>query len=82
MKWDELQSKHSGKIHASVGELDNFLLKYSVHLFDEEMKNLNTGFEFAYYPGDHFTVSSADYISSGYHFLEQRYYNYRRNAIK
>jgi len=74
--WDKLKSHLSGKIRVSVGNQDNFLLNYSVHLFDEEMKKLNAGFEFGYYPGDHFTVSSPDYNSAGFHFLEQRYYSY------
>ena len=80
--WDKLQSDLSGKIRISVGEQDNFLLNYSVHLFDEEMKKLNTGFEFGYYPGDHFTVSSPDYSSAGFHFLEQRYYTYMIHLTK
>ena len=40
----------------SVGEQDNFYLNSAVHLLDTEMKKLNTGFVFEYYPGDHFTV--------------------------
>ena len=74
--WDKLQSDLSGKIRVSVGDQDNFLLNYSVHQFDEEMKKLNTGFEFGYYPGDHFTVSTHDYTSAGFQFLEKRYYSY------
>jgi S-formylglutathione hydrolase FrmB len=80
--WDKLQSGLSGKIRVSVGDQDNFLLNYSVHLLDEEMTKLNTGFEFAYYPGDHFTVSSPDYRAAGFRFLEQKYNNFMHLAVK
>ncbi len=80
--WDKLQSGLSGKIRVSVGDQDNFLLNYSVHLLDEEMTKLNTGFEFAYYPGDHFTVSSPDYRAAGFRFLEQKYNNFMHPAVK
>jgi enterochelin esterase-like enzyme len=75
-RWNELQSNLYGKIRVSVGEQDNFLLNYSVHMLDEEMKKLNSGFQFAYYPGDHFTVSTAEYITAGNKFLEQKYNDY------
>lgn len=74
--WNLLQSSLSGKIRVSVGEQDNFLLNYAVHMFDEEMKKLNAGFEFAYYPGDHFTVRTDEYNSEGNKFLEQKYFDY------
>jgi hypothetical protein len=62
-----------GKIRVSVGEQDNFLLNYPVHLFDDEMQKTDAGFVFAYYPGDHFTVSTPEYKAAGYRFLEQKY---------
>jgi hypothetical protein len=40
------------------------------------MKKLNGGFEFAYYPGDHFTVHTPEYRLAGYRFLEQKYNDY------
>lgn len=75
-KWNQLQSSLKGKIRVSVGDQDNFLLNYAVHLLYEEMKKLNSGFEFAYYPGDHFTVGTAEYGLAGYKFLEQKYNDY------
>jgi hypothetical protein len=57
-----------------VGDQDNFLLNYPVHLFDDEMKKIDAGFVFAYYPGDHFTVSTPEYKTAGYQFLEMKYY--------
>jgi S-formylglutathione hydrolase FrmB len=71
--WQQLQGDLQGKIRVSVGNQDNFLLNYAVHLFDDEMKKTGTGFIFAYYPGDHFTVSTPEYKTNGYRFLEQKY---------
>jgi hypothetical protein len=71
--WDQLKSDLEGKIRVSVGNQDNFLLNYAVHLLDDEMKKLNSKFIFAYYPGDHFTVSTPEYRASGYQFLQQKY---------
>jgi hypothetical protein len=71
--WDLLKSDLQGKIRVSVGNQDNFLLNYPVHLFDDEMKKINAGFVFGYYPGDHFTVSTPEYRTTGYQFLQQKY---------
>ena len=71
--WQQLQPDLTGKIRVSVGNQDNFLLNYAVHLFDDEMKKVGAGFVFGYYPGDHFTVSTPEYRSSGYQFLEEKY---------
>ncbi|HVZ98203.1 MAG TPA: alpha/beta hydrolase-fold protein [Chitinophagaceae bacterium] len=71
--WQRLEPDLKGKIRVSVGNQDNFLLNYAVHLFDTEMKKINAGFVFAYYPGDHFTVSTPEYKTAGYQFLEQKY---------
>jgi hypothetical protein len=38
------------------------------------MKKLNSHFEFAYYPGDHFNVwTNANYEKDGIHFLAEKY---------
>ncbi len=71
--WSSLKPDLQGKIRVSVGNQDNFLLNFPVHLFDDEMKNINAGFVFGYYPGDHFTVSTPEYKTSGYQFLQQKY---------
>jgi len=71
--WQQIKPDLQGKIRVSVGEQDNFLLNYAVHLLDGEMKKVNAGFVFEYYPGDHFTVSTPEYKSAGYRFLEQKY---------
>jgi len=71
--WLQLKPDLQGKIRVSVGNQDNFLLNYPVHLFDDEMKKVDAGFVFAYYPGDHFTVSTPEYKTTGYQFLQQKY---------
>lgn len=71
--WQQIKADLQGKIRVSVGNQDNFLLNYPVHLLDEEMKKVDAGFVFAYYPGDHFTVSTPEYKTSGYQFLQQKY---------
>ncbi len=71
--WASLKDDLSGKIRVSVGEQDNFLLNGAVHMLDKEMKTLGADMQFEYFPGDHFTVSSPDYISKGFHFLANRY---------
>jgi hypothetical protein len=71
--WQQLKPDLQGKIRVSVGNQDNFLLNYPVHLMDDEMKKVDAGFVFAYYPGDHFTVSTPEYKTAGYQFLEQKY---------
>ena len=50
------------------------LFDKSVKLLESEMKKLNAHFEFAYYPGDHFTVwTNPTYEKDGQHFLAMRY---------
>lgn len=71
--WQQLKTDLQGKIRVSVGNQDNFLLNYPVHLLDDEMKKLDAGFVFGYYPGDHFTVSTPEYKTTGYQFLQQKY---------
>ncbi len=71
--WEQIKPDLQGKIRVSVGSQDNFLLNYPVHLLDDEMKKVDAGFVFAYYPGDHFTVSTPEYKTAGYQFLQQKY---------
>ncbi len=80
--WQQLKPDLEGKIRVSVGNQDNFLLNYAVHLLDDEMKKVDAGFVFAYYPGDHFTVSTPEYRISGYRFLEEKYNELMSNDNK
>jgi S-formylglutathione hydrolase FrmB len=71
--WEQIKGILDGKVRVSVGTGDNFLLNHAVTMLETEMKKLNANFRFAYYPGDHFTVWTADYRKDGYQFLEQKY---------
>jgi len=80
--WDKLQKDLYGKIRISVGEQDNFYLNSAVHLLDTEMKKLNTGFVFEYFPGDHFTVFSPEYRKAADHFLVTKYLQWQKENKK
>jgi Putative esterase len=71
--WTALQKDLQGKVRVTVGNNDNFLLNFAVHMLDDEMKKLDTRFVFGYYPGDHFTVSTPEFRAAGFKFLEGRY---------
>lgn len=75
--WPALEKSLQGKIRVSVGNQDNFLLNYAVHMLEDEMKKLDTRFVFGYYPGDHFTVSTPEYQKAGAIFLAERYGNWK-----
>ena len=80
--WDKLQKDLYGKIRVSVGDQDNFLLNSAVHKLDDEMKKLNTGFLFEYFPGDHFTVFSPAYRTAADHFLVSKYLQWKQENKK
>ena len=72
--WQDLKADINSKVRISVGTSDNFFLDKSVKVLEQEMKKLNSKFEFAYYPGDHFTVyTGEDYRKDGNHFLATKY---------
>ena len=71
--WELLKSILDNKVRISIGNQDNFLLNYPVRLLEKQMKELNSNFQFAYYPGDHFTVFTPDYRKEGNQFLKQKY---------
>lgn len=71
--WLSLKNDLEGKMRISVGEQDNFLLNGPVRLLENEMKKLDAKIIFAYYPGDHFTVSTPEYRRAGLQFLAKRY---------
>ena len=66
----------------SIGEQDNFLLQGAVHLLEKEMKALNANMNFEYFPGDHFTVGTAEYRDKGYKFLAERYKEWQKGNLK
>jgi hypothetical protein len=71
--WNSLKLDLDGKVRVSVGNQDNFLLNYAVMSLEKQMKELNSTFQFAYYPGDHFTVWTPQYKEDGERFLKQKY---------
>ncbi|MFI2743519.1 alpha/beta hydrolase-fold protein [Zhouia sp. PK063] len=72
--WNLIKDDLDGKVRISVGDQDNFLLNYAVHLLDKQMQGLHSKFEFAYYAGDHFTVHFLpEYNEDGNAFLIQKY---------
>lgn len=71
--WNKLKTDLYGKVRISVGNEDNFLLNHSVASLESQMKELNSSFEFGYYPGDHFTVFTDAYETDGTTFLVRKY---------
>lgn len=71
--WPDLKTKIDGKIKITAGNSDNFSLDKPIKLLQSEMKKLNSNIEFAYYPGDHFTVYTPDYKRDGFRFLAKKY---------
>jgi hypothetical protein len=71
--WSSLQKDLQGKVRVTVGDRDNFLLNYAVHLLEDEMKKLDAHFVFAYFPADHFTIGTNEYREAGFKFLAERY---------
>jgi len=82
--WEQIKPDLEGKLRISVGKQDNFLLNYAVTLLEAEMKKLNSTFQFAYYPGDHFTLSTPEYVKDGNQFLKQKYTEWlaKNKAVK
>lgn len=79
--WDVLKSELNGKVRISIGTQDNFLLHYAVQSLEEQMKALNSTFEFTYYPGDHFTVWTPEYEKEGMQFLKQKYVEWVATSV-
>lgn len=71
--WEKYKPAIDNKLRISAGTADNFALDKAVRLLESEMKKLNANIEFAYFPGDHFTVATKEYFQKGYGFLSQRY---------
>lgn len=71
--WTTLKPQLNDKIRITIGTRDNFLLHYAVKSLEKQMEALGSNFEFAYYPGDHFTVGTPEYKNEGTQFLKKRY---------
>lgn len=71
--WADLKKDLDGKLRVSVGNEDNACLNFAVMLMEKEMKKLGANIEFAYYPGNHFTVVTAAYKKAQDGFLLKKY---------
>lgn len=71
--WNALKASLDGKVRVSIGNSDNFLLNNAVLRLEKQMKELNSTFQFAYFPGDHFTVFTKEYKEAGSKFLKEKY---------
>jgi hypothetical protein len=78
--WDKIKNNLDGKVRVQVGNQDNFFLNYAVKLLEAEMKKLNSSFQFAYYPGDHFTVGTKEYRKDQLQFLVARYLDWKKTS--
>jgi S-formylglutathione hydrolase FrmB len=78
--WQSLKAELNHKIRISVGNQDNFSLNHSVHSLEKQMKTLQSNFEFAYYPGDHWTLFTPEYRKDGNQFLQQKYVEWRSKS--
>ena len=70
--WQDLKKGLQGKLRVSVGTEDS-VQNLAVRLMENEMKKLQSDIEFAYYPGNHFTVVTAEYKKAWDDFLEKKY---------
>jgi S-formylglutathione hydrolase FrmB len=80
--WNTLKSELDGKIRISIGTRDNFLLNYAVMSLETQMKELDSNIQFAYFPGDHFTVYTPEYEKEGTRFLKERYLEWLAKSSK
>lgn len=71
--WANIKSDVDEKVLITIGNQDNFLLHYAVLSLETQMKEMNSKFQFKYYPGDHFTVFTPEYKAAGNQFLKQKY---------
>jgi len=71
--WSRLKNDLDHKIRISVGNEDTYGLNLPVHLLQDEMEKLNATITFAYYPGTHFTVTTAAYRHDQDKWLEDKY---------
>ncbi len=76
--WETYKDAVNNDIRISIGEHDNFHLHKAVHLFDDEMKKLESTIEIDYYPGDHFTVFTKEYKEDGQQFLDTQYQEWQQ----
>jgi hypothetical protein len=79
--WRSLKTDLAGKLRISVGTED-LVQTLAVRIMEGEMKKLPANIEFAYYPGNHFTVTTAQYRKDEAGFLEKKYLEWLRGTPK
>jgi len=75
--WGRLKNDLDGKIRITTGRQENLMTNLPVVLLDTAMKRLNARIEFAYYPGDHYTVVTPEFTKDAFAFLERKYQEWR-----
>lgn len=80
--WEQIKDQLDCKIRITVGNQDNFLLNYPIRLMDKKMKAIRAGIDFVYYPGDHFTVQSPQWVNEGNMFFEGKYLEWLKKKTK
>jgi len=78
--WVALKDHLRDKIRISVGNEDTYLLNQPVHLLEEEMKKIHATITFAYYPGDHWTVTTPAYRHDQDLWLEEKYLEWQQHG--
>jgi hypothetical protein len=71
--WARLKDDLRDKVRISVGNEDTYALNLPVHLLEDEMKKMGATITFAYYPGDHFTVTTPAYRHDQDQWLAEKY---------
>lgn len=79
--WPDLKKDLQGKLRISVGTEDS-VQNLAVRLMETEMKRLQADIGFAYYPGNHFTVVTAEYKKAWDAFLLKRYLEWLKSREK
>ena len=77
--WPKYEPDLKGKIRISVGNEDNAFLNIPVEMLEREMKKMNAAITFAYYPGNHFTVVTAQYKKDELAWLRDKYLEWKKN---
>jgi hypothetical protein len=71
--WSLIKKDMEGKLRVSSANEDNAYLNFTAMLMEKEMKKIKADIRFAYYPGNHFNVVTAQYKKDEIQFLENKY---------
>ena len=74
--WPRLRPDLTGKLRISAGNEDSYYLNFSALLMEQEMKKLGADMPFAFYPGDHFSVTTPEYKRAEIMWLKKTYLNW------